>query len=62
MRHHTTDPIKRIEHIVAHEEKVRMKERMAKGLSPMDDDWPRPSMDMFHKISGEFQSEENNEE
>ena len=58
MRHHTTDPIKRIEHIVAHEEKVRMREQMAKGLSPMEDNWPQPSIDMFYQLSNEFQLEE----
>ena len=58
MRHHTTDPITRILHIVAHEEKVRMRERMTKGLSPMEDDWPQPSLDMFYQVSSEFQSEE----
>ena len=57
MRHHTTDPIKRIEHIVAHEEKVRMRERMLKGL-PMEDNWPQPSIDMFYQLSNEFQLEE----
>ena len=62
MRHHTTDPIKRIEHIVAHEEKVRMEKRMEKGLPPIDDDWPQPLIDMFHQVSSEFQSEENDEE
>jgi len=62
MRHHTTDPIKRIEHIVAHEEKIRMRERMKEGLSPIEDDWPRPTLDMFHQISSEFQLEENDEE
>ena len=62
MRHHTTDPITRISHIVAHEEKIRMRERMAKGLSPIEDDWPQPSLDMFHQLSSEFQLEEDNEE
>jgi len=56
MRHHTTDPAKRAEHIADHEEMLEEEYRVFRGIFPYYD-WPKFWLKVYHQVCKELVSQ-----